>query len=98
MQNKSFYTISKPKGLPIIGFLLPALKNPLGLAINFSQNYGDIISFNVAGIEVIQVNHPDIVRRIFIDNQKNYKKSKPYVRFESAIGLGLLTSNGGNLS
>lgn len=94
MQDKKIYSVSRLKGLPIIGFLLPAIKNPLGMVMDLSQRYGDIILLNVLGQNVMQVNHPDIVRRIFIDNQKNYKKSKPYIRFESAIGLGLLTSNG----
>jgi cytochrome P450 len=93
-EAKKGYSVSKLKGLPVLGFLLPALKNPMGLAIKMSQRYGDIISFPVLGQEVIQINHPDLIRYILIQNQKNYKKSKPYVRFESAIGLGLLTSSG----
>lgn len=94
MSDKKTYSVSRLKGTPIIGFLLPAIKDPSGMVIDLSQNYGDIISLKILGQDVLQVNHPDIVRRIFIENQKNYIKSKPYIRFESAIGLGLLTSNG----
>jgi len=76
------YSVSRLKGSPVLGFLIPAIKN------------GDIALLKVLGEDVIQINNPEIIRYIFIENQKNYKKSKPYIRFESAIGLGLLTSNG----
>lgn len=94
MTDNKIYSVSRLKGIPILGFLIPAIKNPIGLVMDISQHYGDIVSFKVLGQDVMQVNHPDLVRRIFIDNQKNYKKGKPYVRFEAAVGLGLLTSNG----
>ncbi|MEZ5690216.1 MAG: cytochrome P450 [Rickettsiales bacterium] len=94
MQHTKNYSLSKVKSLPFLGLLIPAIKDPSGMAIDLSQNNGDIILFNVMGHKVMQVNHPDLVKRIFIENQKNYKKNKAYIRFEPAIGLGLLTSNG----
>lgn len=54
----------------------------------------DIVSFEIMGQEVVQLNHPDLIKHVLVDNHKNYRKSKPYIRFESALGLGLLTSNG----
>ncbi len=94
MSDNKTYSVSRLKGAPVLGFLIPAIKNPLGLVLDLSHKHGDIVLLPVLGEDAIQVNNPEIIRHIFIDNQKNYKKSKPYIRFESAIGLGLLTSNG----
>jgi cytochrome P450 len=88
------YSVSRLKGTPVLGFLIPAIKNPSGFVMDVTQCGADLVTFDILGQQVLQVNHPDIVKKIFIENQRNYKKSKPYIRFESAIGLGLLTSNG----
>jgi cytochrome P450 len=40
------------------------------------------------------LNHPDLIRHVLMDNHKNYIKSEAYIRFESVLGKGLLTSNG----
>lgn len=88
------YSVSKLKGPPFIGLLLPLLKDTLGFTMDISQRYGDIISFKCMGQNVVQINHPDLIHHVLVENHKNYQKSKPYIRFESAIGLGLLTSNG----
>ncbi len=94
MQNEKIYSVSELTGSPIVGFLSDALKRPLSMAMNLSQHYGDIIIVPILGQKIIQINHPEIVRRVLVDNQKNYKKGKPYIRFKAAIGEGLLTSNG----
>jgi cytochrome P450 len=92
--DPSCYTISELKGPPFVGLLLPALKDTVGFMMDLSLSHGDVVSFHIMGQQGIQVNHPDLIHYILVDNHKNYRKSKPYVRFESAIGLGLLTSNG----
>ncbi len=92
--SKQSYTVTRLKAPPVIGPLLPALFDPLNFMMNLSQQCGDIISFTILGQKAVQLNHPDLVRHVLVENHKNYRKSKPYIRFESAIGLGLLTSNG----
>jgi len=88
------YNLSKIRSIPFIGLLPRVLKNPLTFALELSHEYGDIIEFTVMGQRAVQLNHPDLIRHVLIENHKNYRKSKPYIRFESALGLGLLTSNG----
>ena len=92
--EKKTYTVSELKGSPFLGLLLPILKDPHGFTLDISQRYGDIIVFKVMGRDVVQVNHPDLVQHVLVANHKNYQKSKQYIRFESALGLGLLISNG----
>ena len=94
MLQKTSYSIHKLKGLPFIGLLLPLLKDPLHFTMKLSQRYGDIICFKIMGRTIIQLNHPDLIYHVLVANHKNYIKSKPYIRFQSALGFGLLTSSG----
>lgn len=82
------------KGAPIIGMVSRAVQNPLKLAMETAQCNADFIVTNMMGQHVIQLNHPGLVRHVLMDNHKNYKKSKTYIRFQSVGGLGLLTSYG----
>jgi len=92
---KTTYTLKGgPKGLPVMGVLLDVLRHPLGLLEDNALYYGDIIPFSVMGQKFLQLNHPDLIRYVLMENHKNYRKSDVYLRFESVIGLGLLTSNG----
>lgn len=92
---KSKYEVrGGPKGLPFIGLLRAANRDPLWLLADNGLRYGDIIPFTIMGRNIVQVNHPDLVRQVLMENHKNYKKSKAYIRFESVLGQGLLTSNG----
>jgi len=83
-----------PKGPPILGIMAEAKRDPLDFFLQNSLRYGEIIPFKAIGRELIQVNHPDLVKYVLMENHKNYHKAKSYLRFESAIGKGLLTSNG----
>src|SRR5690606_29990018 len=88
------YSVSELRGAPLFGVLFPLLRNPLGFSVETSQRHGDIIAFHALGQRMVQLNHPDLIRHVLVDNYKNYRKSRVYIRFESVGGLGLLTSNG----
>src|SRR5687767_7768660 len=88
------YRVKTLKGYPVVGMLMPALKDPLKLVMDLGRMDADIVSFSVLGQKVLHLNHPDLIHRVLVENHKNYRKSRPYIRFQSALGLGLLTSNG----
>jgi cytochrome P450 len=92
--ERKHYTVSGPRGLPILGMIIDANRNQLNFLQQNALNYGEIIPFHIMGQKVVQVNHPDLVRYVLMENHKNYHKSKAYIRFESVLGKGLLTSNG----
>jgi cytochrome P450 len=92
--ERKHYTVSGPRGLPGLGVAFGAYNNPLQLLNDNAINYGDIVPFHVLGQKVIQINHPDLVRYVLMENHKNYQKNRGYIRFESVLGKGLLTSNG----
>ena len=87
-------TDTGPRGAPFFGSLFDANRDPLAFLMNNALLYGDVVPFKVLGREVLQINHPDLIRYVLMENHKNYHKSPSYIRFESAIGKGLLTSNG----
>lgn len=88
------YSVSGPKGLPFVGALPNLWWDRLGFALHNAQRYGDIIPYDVLGQRIIQINHPDLVRYLLMENYSNYQKSRRYARFESVLGKGLLTSTG----
>lgn len=83
-----------PDGYPLLGMLPQLIRNPMKVLAHNATAYGDIIPFRVMGTSFIQLNHPDLIRYVLADNHRNYIKSDLYIRFESAGGKGLLTSNG----
>lgn len=89
------YTVNGgPKGWPILGVTRDLKRDQFGFIQRNAAQYGDIVPFKVLGRKLIQVNHPDLIRRVLMENNKNYIKAKTYARFEEALGKGLLTSNG----
>lgn len=92
--QKKTYNVLELHGLPFIGLAIPIILDPLNTVLDHAQRGADIVSVKVMGQPTLLLNHPDLIRHVLIDNHKNYRKSAPYIRFESAIGLGLLTSNG----
>jgi cytochrome P450 len=83
-----------PKGYPLLGMLLHVKRDPIGVLADNALRYGDIIPIPMLGLKSIQINHPDLVRHVLMENHRNYQKSDVYIRFESVLGQGLLTSNG----
>jgi cytochrome P450 len=94
VSEKKNYSVSKVPSYPLIGHFFPCIRDPINFTADLAHRYGDIITFNVMGHKTVQLNHPDLIRYVLVDNHKNYKKNKAYKRFESAGGLGLLTSHG----
>lgn len=88
------YVVYKRKTLPFIGIFHELRKDALECMKKNSLLEGDVITFQVMGRELMQVNHPDIVKHVLMTNHKNYYKSQSNIRFETVLGKGLFTSNG----
>ena len=83
-----------PKGLPWLGSVLPAWRDPLGLFLGARAEYGDVVRFQFAHFEYYLVNDPDVVKHVLVDNPKAYTKSRNYLGLKIVLGDGLLTSEG----
>ncbi|MFO0388683.1 MAG: cytochrome P450 [Alphaproteobacteria bacterium] len=92
--QKTDYKVVELKGLPFIGLAIPIIRDSIGAVMEHSRQDGDIIAVKIMGQRTLLLNHPDLVRHVLVDNHKNYRKSDAYIRFESAIGQGILVSNG----
>ena len=71
------------------------VRDPLSFFLTLTRTYGDVVCYRAAPEPAYLVNHPDYVRRVLIDNNRNYSK-ETYINqmFKTAVGDGLLTSEG----
>lgn len=93
-ETSSPYRVAYAHGLPIAGVAFDMVRDMLSTVMKHASLPADIIVTHSMGQKALLLNHPDLIRYVLVENHRNYRKSDPYIRFESAIGLGLLTSNG----
>jgi cytochrome P450 len=87
-------TPPNPQGSPIIDSLADLQKDSLNFLLNIRREYGNIARYRVGTRVLYLVSHPDDIKHVLQDNNKNYHKSSGYRRLESFLGQGLLTSEG----
>lgn len=83
--------------IAIAAQMLPALFKLDGLAfgLHVARNYGDIAYYHVGPLRVYQLNHPDLVRQVLVDQPEKFHKPRLIKRaFRPFAGNGLLTSDG----
>ena len=83
-----------PKGLPIIGSTLEALREPLPFLLRSREEFGDVVRFKFGPFDYFMINDPDVVRHVLVENEKNYTKSRNYIGLRWVLGEGLLLSEG----
>lgn len=85
-------TIPGPKPLPLIGNL-PYLRPDTHRAlVRARAEYGDLVHFQINGRHLYLAAHPDDVRYILVDNNRNYHKGRGIQKAKPLLGEGLLTS------
>jgi cytochrome P450 len=58
------------------------------------NRYGDVFRYQLGPLVFHQVAHPDHVKHVLLDNQKNYPRSWYYGRTKVVVGEGLVTTEG----
>ncbi len=81
-----------PQGAPIIGNLPDFQRDSLNFLLNLRREYGDVVRFRLGTRFLYLASHPNHIKHVLQDNNKNYRKSFGYRRLESFLGQGLLTS------
>ena len=63
--------------------------------LTITRQYGDVVRYRPAPDPAYLINHPDYIRHIPVDNNRNYTKDT-YInqKFKDQVGDGLLTSEG----
>lgn len=74
--------------------LIRFARRRLPFLVESAKRYGDIVFFKVGNERIYLFNHPDLIRDVFVTNQKNFTKSRALERAKRVLGEGLLTSEG----
>ncbi|MDQ2049434.1 cytochrome P450 [Natronolimnohabitans sp. A-GB9] len=84
-----------PDGLPVLGNQLAFLRDPYGFMTRIAREYGDIAYWEDPGGPVFQLNHPDYIEQVLVQNNQNYVKGERFQNVLSPItGNGILNSEG----
>ena len=77
------------------GSLRDLVRDPLRFFLTLTRQYGDVVRYRAAPEPACLINHPDDIKHILVLNNHNYTK-ETYINhmFKSAVGDGLLTSEG----
>src|SRR4051794_7085740 len=81
-------------GAPIFGSMFEARRDPLAFFLKAVREHGDYVSVRFGPLRYFFVNEPEGVRRVLVDNHRNYPKSRSYDALKLVLGQGLLTSEG----
>lgn len=57
-----------------------------------ASQYGDVVRLPITRQRMFLVNHPDLIKDIFVTRQKQFKKGRGLERAKKLLGEGLLTS------
>lgn len=84
-----------PRGLPVVGSLNRLWRKDM---IQFYQDvwreYGDVVRFRLGPMDAFLIAHPDDVKHVLVDNEKNYWKGRALRKLRLVLGEGLFTSEG----
>src|SRR5258708_12778626 len=84
-----------PHGHFLFGNARDIQRDPPGFALTMIRQYGDIVRMRFFTWPAYLVNHPDGVKHVLQENQRNYSKDiYPYKIFKPLLGQGLVTNNG----
>jgi cytochrome P450 len=77
-----------------VGWVGRMQRDPLRFLVEVRERYGDVVRLHAGPWRFHLVAHPDHVRHVLLDHQKNYPRSWLYERTKVAAGTGLVTTEG----
>jgi cytochrome P450 len=84
-----------PRGDWLLGNLRAFRRDVLGLMLESSREYGDVVRFHIGPFVVHLLNHPDHVEHVLQSHARNYDKAtRSSAKIRAISGDSLLTSNG----
>jgi cytochrome P450 len=81
-----------PKGLPVIGHLLPFLKNPMEAVTAVAREYGGMARIPIRGKYLYLCSDPEMLKELLITHRTKYMKNIRYRHIQALVGQGLLLS------
>jgi cytochrome P450 len=61
-------------GWPLVGNTVQFMRDPFGF-YDRAGTYGDVVRMSAFGREVVQIRHPEPIRRLLVEEQDRYRKS-----------------------
>ncbi len=83
-----------PPGLPLIGNLELARGDARLIFQRAFRDYGDLVRFHFAGLDLYLVSRPAWIQHILQENNANYTKGRALAKARPLLGNDLLTSEG----
>ena len=71
--------------------LLAFRRDPIAY-LRLAAKHGDVVRLPITRQPLFLVNHPDLIKDIFVTRQKQFKKGRGLERIKKLLGEGLLTS------
>jgi cytochrome P450 len=84
-------TVHKP---PAAGLRTGLFRDPFRYLMDAAARHEGLVRVDPGLLHVYVVSHPDFVRRILVTNAANYPKGSMMAPFRTALGNGLVTSEG----
>jgi cytochrome P450 len=81
-----------PRGDMLLGSLRPYQRNSIRFFLEATRQYGPLVQFRFGPRSVYLVTHPEYVKHVLQDNNRNYHKSLAYEKTRPMLGYGLLTN------
>ena len=81
-----------PPELPIVGQAIRYVREPIEL-MQEAATYGDLVTMSVRPWLVFLLNHPDMIRQVFVTNSSNVGRWRNVEAFKYLMGEGLVTSD-----
>lgn len=73
---------------------LALLRQPIAFLEKTFREYGDVVGSRIANLRVYSVAHPEGIKHVLQENNRNYRKSVDYKLLARLLGEGLVTSEG----
>jgi cytochrome P450 len=85
-------TAPGPRSFSPLGSIRPMQRDPLRFLMDLRERYGDVARFRVFVWQSYLLSHPDHIKHVLQDNNRNYHKGLLYEFLKPVVGEGLLTS------
>ena len=84
-----------PRGLPLLGHVVPFRRDVLGLLTGSRERFGDVVRFRLGPMVLHLAAHPDAIRHVLQERMEIYdKETRSSGKIRGLTGLGLLTASG----
>jgi hypothetical protein len=82
MQNRKH----GPRGLPLLGVLLPLQRNALRFFLRATSHYGDRVGMHVLGRQILLLCHPEDIETVLVTERDSFGRSTEIRNLQPIFG------------